>query len=93
MKPALRAAGADMSRVLFPQVTLSMEDQGDVQLPLVAERDLRDLAAACIEADVKVIVVDPLMAFINGSTDLYKSNEIRERLRPWPRWPNESKAW
>ena len=83
VKPALRAAGADMSRVLFPQVTLTMEDQGDVQLQLAAERDLRDLAAACIEADVKVIIVDPLMAFINGSTDLYKSNEIRERLRPW----------
>lgn len=83
VKPALRAAGADMSRVLFPQVTVTMQEQGDVQLPLVAERDLRDLAAACIEADVKVIIVDPLMGFINGSTDLYKSNEIRERLKPW----------
>lgn len=83
VKPALRAAGADMSRVLFPQVTVTMEEQGDVQLPLVAERDLRDLADACIEADVKVVVADPLMAFIGGSTDLYKSNEIRERLRPW----------
>ncbi|MCT2287834.1 helicase RepA family protein [Corynebacterium sanguinis] len=83
VKPALRAAGADMARIYFPEVNLLLPDGGTDNLPLVADRDLTDLAKACIAHDVKTVIVDPLMAFIGSGTDLYKSNEIRERLRPW----------
>jgi hypothetical protein len=81
LKPALRAAGADMSRVVIPRVRVA---EGEY-VSLLATDDERAMTDYLIKNHVKVIVVDPVMATLKGKTDIYRSNELREALSPWVR--------
>jgi AAA domain len=80
VKPGLRAAGADMSRIFFPEVTFDGRAQ-----PLIAEADERRLTELFRAQDISVIVVDPIMATIDRKVDIYRNNELRAALAPWVR--------
>jgi RecA/RadA recombinase len=66
VKPRLVSAGADCSRIAF------IED-GDYPLTLGDER----LEKAVVESGAKLLVLDPLQAFIGMSADMHRANDMR----------------
>ncbi|PBA29859.1 hypothetical protein CKJ65_18740 [Mycobacterium intracellulare] len=81
LKPALRAAGADMSRIVIPRVRVA----GDQYVSLLATDDEREMTDYLIKENVRLIVVDPVMATFRSKVDIYRSNELRDALGPWIR--------
>lgn len=81
LKPALRAAGADMDRIVTPTVRTA----GGKHVALLADEDEHRLTEDLVKQNVSVIIVDPVMATIKSQTDIYRSNELRESLDPWLR--------
>lgn len=80
VKPSLRAVGADMSRVFC----IAVEDEGK-EVTLKSIMDELALIQVLREADVRVVIIDPVMATISGNADIYKNNEVRAHLEPYPR--------
>lgn len=77
LNPRLRAAGADMSRVLTVD---GIQDLG-VRCPFDPARDLEALRGALATSpDVRLIVIDPLVSAITG--DSHKNAEVRRGLQP-----------
>lgn len=69
IKPRLQAAGADCSKIAFID---------DTELPLTINDDrLEDAIQKC---DAKLLVLDPLQAFIGSDTDMSRANEMRPLL-------------
>ncbi|MGE0783926.1 AAA family ATPase [Mycolicibacterium sp.] len=77
VKPGLRAAGADLERICFLEVT---HDERQVRLQTGDVSDLSDLLQA---RQVTVVIVDPLMSTIGANVDIHRNNEVREHLDPW----------
>lgn len=78
VKPGLRAAGADMDRVLIPTV-----DIGGEEVRFLSSHDMADLTDLMLEHEVKLVVVDPLMSTIGSKTDINRNNEVRSLVEPW----------
>ncbi|OZF00554.1 AAA family ATPase [Rhodococcoides fascians] len=78
VKPGLRAAGADLSKVFMPRVQFAGEE-----VRLMSSHDMADLTEQLIAHKVKLIVVDPLMSTIGSKTDINRNNEIRSLIEPW----------
>ena len=66
VKPRLICAGADCSKIAFI-------DDGDYPLSLDDER----LEKAVIESNSRLLVLDPLQAFIGASADMHRANDMR----------------
>jgi len=67
IKPRLLSAGAECSRVL-------VIDESDCELNLCDER----LERAIKKTGAKLIVLDPLQAYLGGDTDMHRANELRQ---------------
>ena len=82
--PSLVAAGADMMRILNPQVSFQAPDGVNEIVPLVPEKDMRELTALLKARGVKVVIVDPLMEYMGGGNiDIYKNDQVRAKVKPW----------
>jgi len=66
IKPRLEASGADCSRVM-------VIDESDKELTLCDER----LERAVQETGAKLIVLDPLQAYLGDNVDMHRANEVR----------------
>ncbi len=66
IKPRLEASGADCSRVL-------VIDESDKELTLCDER----LEQAVWETGARLIVLDPLQAYLGDNVDMHRANEVR----------------
>ncbi len=66
IKPRLEMSGADCSRVL-------VIDESDKELTLCDER----LEQAVQETGAKLIVLDPLQAYLGDNIDMHRANEVR----------------
>lgn len=66
IKPRLLAAGADCERVL-------VIDESVAELTLSDER----LEKAIRETGARLIVLDPLQAYLGGEVDMHRANEVR----------------
>lgn len=66
IKPRLIAAGADCSRVL-------VIDDSEKALTMSDER----LEEAIIQTGAKLVVLDPLQAYLGASVDMHRANEVR----------------
>lgn len=66
IKPRLLAAGADCEKVL-------VIDESETELTLSDQR----LEQAIKETGAKLIVLDPLQAYLGDSVDMHRANEIR----------------
>jgi hypothetical protein len=64
VKPALRAAGADLDRVFFPEVT----SDGKVAR-LHSAADEAELIEVLSAASIRIIIVDPVMSTIGASVE------------------------
>lgn len=80
IKPGLRAAGADLDRIMRPEVSINGK-----QTRLLSHVDEAALTRELRDAGVTVVIVDPVMSTIDGKTDIYRNNETREVLEPWAR--------
>ncbi|BAH52235.1 AAA family ATPase [Rhodococcus opacus] len=78
VKPGLRAAGADLNRVFMPKVEINGEE-----VRFLSSHDMEDLTEQLKAAEVKLVVVDPLMSTIGSKTDINRNNEVRSLVEPW----------
>lgn len=73
IRPRLEAAGADLTRIEALTAVKGVPP------------DLSNIAAIRSEAltiGAKLIVIDPIMAFLTSHTDSYKDSDVRRALRP-----------
>ena len=70
IKPRLESAGADCSRVL-------VIDESRRELTLCDER----LEQAIRETGARLIVLDPLQAYLGSDVDMHRANEVRPMLK------------
>ena len=66
VKPRLIEAGADLDRVL-------VIDDSDVRLTLSDER----IEKAIIENSAKLVIIDPIQAYLGADVDMNRANEVR----------------
>jgi hypothetical protein len=87
IRPRLDAAGADVQRIaaltLVVDVTIRQEGDDEVEvrtarLPTLA--DLAELEAAIGRMAAKLVVVDPLMAYLPGTTNAHRDQDVRQVL-------------
>lgn len=77
--PRLIAAGADLKRVgIIREVREDDEDTRFLSLP----RDLDNLREALTRSGCRVLIIDPLNAFLEKGTDTYKDQDMRRVLHP-----------
>lgn len=92
IKPRLIAAQADDTRIFaFTGVEIIGEDGSLVERLPSLTRDIQRLKDTCLENDVKLVIIDPLMAFLGG-TDSLKDQAVRELLSPLARIAEETNA-
>ena len=73
--PRLIAAGADMSRVFWFRDVKALTGERDVRIP----EDVELIVNAIKEAKAKLVVIDPLMAFLRGVTAT-QDQSVRQAL-------------
>lgn len=76
VKPRLEVAGADLDRVL----SLEHVGTGRNRRPLVLPDDLEVIAAAIERIGAVLVVIDPLMAYLNSSVDSHRDQDVRRVL-------------
>jgi hypothetical protein len=79
IKPRVIAAGGDPSRILF--LAEVRDEEGDEQ-PLSLPEDVSIIELAVSRVGAKLVIVDPLMAFISPKLDPNKSRDVRRALTP-----------
>jgi hypothetical protein len=78
IRPRLEAAGADLGRV---HVLHEIEEAGKTRPPDLVG-DLDELAAAIATHRIKLVVIDPLMAYLGGGVDSHRDQDVRRVLHP-----------
>lgn len=82
IRPRLDEAGADTSRVL------ALDQVGDDPHAIVLPGDLEHVKAAIARIarergiEVRLVVVDPLAAFLSGDVNMHRDQDVRRALRP-----------
>jgi hypothetical protein len=76
IRPRLDAAGADPDFVTLADVVTV----GDTERPAVLPTDLNLVEELVRRNGVKLVVIDPLMAFLDGATDAHKDQDVRRVL-------------
>jgi hypothetical protein len=75
LKPRLTAAGADLSRVSIFQM-----GSADEPIPFRVPQDASELGRRVGERKAALVVIDPLMEFIDGKVDSHKSHPMRQAI-------------
>ena len=82
VKPRLLAAGADVERVHLLDLRETTPEgehvAGLIQLP----RDAADIAGAVRETGARLVVLDPVVAFLDPDHSAYSEQEVRAALAP-----------
>ena len=73
IRPRLEALGVDLDRVLVLEEIAA----ADAHRPPMLPDDLPVIAALVRQHSVKLVVIDPLAAFLNGDVDTHKDSDIR----------------
>jgi RecA-family ATPase len=75
IRPRLDAAGADAARVV---ALTHVTDAGGDRLPTLA--DIAVLRAAVEQAEAKLVIIDPFMAYLPGEVNSYRDQDVRRVL-------------
>lgn len=89
LKPRLRAAGADMTRVFT--LGLQRDAFGDV-IPFTIPDDIARLERAMKQTGAKFVVIDPVMAFISEGIQTHNDASARRALTPLTAVAQETRA-
>jgi AAA domain len=79
IKPRVIAAGGDPSRILFLD---TVSDGKDGERLLLLPEDVPIIKRAVRRVGAKLVIIDPLMAFMNPKLDTYKDRDVRQALTP-----------
>jgi putative DNA primase/helicase len=79
LRPRLDAAGADTTRIHVLEGFA--DDSESVRLPSIPG-DLASLENVINEHAVRLVVIDPLYAYLNSGTDSYSDHDVRSALAP-----------
>jgi hypothetical protein len=79
IKPRVIAAGGDPSRILFLD---TVPDRKDGERLLLLPEDAPIIERAVRRVGAKLVIIDPLMAFMNPRLDPYKDRDVRQALTP-----------
>jgi putative DNA primase/helicase len=85
IRPRLDAADADVSRINLLQGVerYDRENKRKTQRPVSLQRDLDALEEAIGQtADCKLVIIDPINAYVGGGVDTHKDAELRTVLTP-----------
>jgi RecA-family ATPase len=87
VRPRLRAAGADLQRVLAVQTVLTYDTATgqEVERGFALPGDSPLLEAAIGEVEAKLVVIDPLMAYLDGRVNSWRDQDVRAALAPLAR--------
>ena len=79
IRPRLRAAQADLDRVFDIRVT-RLDDlcEDGLLLPL----DVGEIEASVEETGTRLVILDPLVSFLDGRVDSWKDASVRQALAP-----------
>lgn len=96
--PRLRAAGADLSKILIVDGVSRIDGDPDDQAKAIAVRDSFDIARDIDKlkkvgeqvGDLKLVIIDPMDSFIGGKVDIFRGNEARQALWPLKDWAEQS---
>lgn len=83
VRPRLDAAGADVDRVFVFSGVVDPET-GTVREPSLPG-DLERIEKIVVENDAALVIVDVLSAFLHGSVDSYRDQDVRGALMPLAR--------
>lgn len=90
IKPRALAAGADLSRVSLIDLREEGPDgrpvPGLIQLP----RDAPEIETAVRESGARLVVLDPVVAFLDADHSAYREQEVRAALAPLKRLAEET---
>lgn len=84
--PRLIAAGADMHKL----VALQGIEGTDGKLAAVTIEDVQALAEACQQVAAKIVVIDPLMAYLPSKRNSWRDQDVRQALAPLARMAEET---
>jgi hypothetical protein len=76
IRPRLDAAGADLERVHI----LDGIRSGDSERPPVLPLDLDLIECRVVEHCIRLVVIDPLMAYLGGEIDAHKDADVRRAM-------------
>ncbi len=75
--PRLAAAGADLGRVHALTEVSVIDDDGVQQVPPSLPRDVPVIEKVVTEKNIKLVVVDVLMAYLAGKVDSHRDQDVR----------------
>src|SRR5262249_21670952 len=87
--PRLRAAGADLTRIHF--LDSRLEPDG-TQLPIGFPRDCDLLRDALAQTDARLVIVDPLLAYLDAHVSALNVHMVRSALDPLAQVAQEKRA-
>lgn len=81
IRPRLEAAGADLERVLvFTEVREAVGDRPPSVRPPSIPEDVDHLERLVLGEGVALVVIDPLMAYLQSKVDSYRDQDVRRVL-------------
>lgn len=83
IRPRLEAAGADLTRVLhLTAVPYEAPDTGQLhEADVILPRDLPKVEAAVVHMEAALVVIDPIMAYLDGDVNAHRDQDVRGALR------------
>lgn len=87
--PRLRVAGADMNRVATIRVPMAAVG---VPAPFTLPSYIDELKEAIVQAGAKLVVIDPLMAFLDDEVNTHKDASVRTALTAIAQLANDTGA-
>ena len=88
IRPRLDAAGADVERVL----SLDKVPDGDNDRLPVLPNDAPYIRIACRRMSARLVIIDPLTAFLGSETNTHKDQDVRRALHPLAKMAEETGA-
>lgn len=79
VRPRLDAAGADVRRV---HALTGVARPGDPDAPPVLPTDVAELETVIRDNKARLVIIDPLMAFLGADIDGYRDQDVRRALAP-----------
>jgi hypothetical protein len=79
IRPRLDAAGADVSRIL---ALATVPDENGHDRLLSIPEDIPLIEKGIRRVNARLVVVDPLMAFLSGDTNSHRDQDVRRALAP-----------
>jgi hypothetical protein len=88
IRPRLEAAGADLGRVLSLATVSDSEGERLLSIP----EDIDIIRRGIERVDARLVVVDPLMAFLSGDVNSHRDQDVRKALAPLAKLAEETGA-